>query len=166
MTLKTTRRRFLQGAAGAGALGAFPMPAIAQTRTLRFTLAWLAQGSSLYTYVARAKGFLKARGLDLEIARGFGSVAAAQTIAAGQFDAGIVTGPPLVLSIAKGLPLTSLAICDYDATMGVGVLLDSPIKKPLDLAGKKIGAVPTSGEYPFFPAYAKKVGLDMTSVEL
>jgi len=95
---------------------------------------------------------MKARGLELEIARGFGSVAAAQTIAGGQFDFGIVAAPPLVLSVAKGLPLVSLATCDYDATMGVGVLADSAIKQPRDLAGKKIGAVPTSGEYPFFPA--------------
>jgi ABC-type nitrate/sulfonate/bicarbonate transport system substrate-binding protein len=50
--------------------------------------------------------------------------------------------------------------------MGVGVLADSPIQKPQDLAGKKIGAVPTSGEFPFFPAYAKKAGFDMGSVEL
>ena len=166
MPLTTTRRRFLQSAAGAAALGTLPMPAIAQTKTYKFTLPWLAQGSSLFTYVARAKGFLKARGIDIEIARGFGSVAAAQAIGSGQFDFGIVTGPPLVLSVAKGLPLVSMATCDYDASMGVGVLADSPIQKPQDLAGKKVGAVPTSGEYPFFPAYAKKVGLDVKSVEL
>jgi NitT/TauT family transport system substrate-binding protein len=70
------------------------------------------------------------------------------------------------MSVAKGLPLLSLAICDYDSTMGVGVLQDSPIQKPQDLAGKKIGAVPTSGEYPLFPAYAQKAGFDMKSVEL
>ena len=168
--IKVSRRGALRGAlataATVGLATRMPMPALAATRTIKFTLAWLAQGSSLYTYVARAKGFMKARGVELEIARGFGSVAAAQTIAGGQFDFGIVTAPPLVLSVAKGLPLVSLATCDYDATMGVGVLADSPIKQPQDLAGKKLGAVPNSGEYPFFPAYAKKVGLDMKSVEL
>lgn len=166
---RTTRRGFLRTAAtGAAALGLaarFPTPALAATRTIKLTLPWLAQGSSLFTYVARAK-FMAARGIDLDIARGFGSVAAAQAVSAGQFDFGIVTAPPIVLSVAKGLAITSLAICDYDATMGVGVLYDSPIKTPKDLAGKKIGAVPTSGEYPFFPAYAKKVGIDMKSIEL
>jgi NitT/TauT family transport system substrate-binding protein len=165
-----SRRRFLRTAATttavAGLATRFPMPAVAAPRTVKFTLAWLAQGSSLFTYVARGKGFLKSRGIELEIARGFGSVAAAQSIAGGQFDFGIVTAPPVVLSVAKGLPLTSLAVCDYDSTMGVGVLEDSPIKTPQDLAGKRIGAVPTSGEYPFFPAYAKKVGFDLKSVEL
>ena len=165
-----SRRRFLRHAATAtaalGLAGHFPMPAIAATRTVKLMLAWLAQGSSLYTYVARAKGFMQSRGIQLEIARGFGSIATAQAVAGGQTDFGIVTAPPVVLSVAKGLPLISLAVCDYDSTMGVGVLADSPIKTPRDLAGKKIGAVPTSGEYPLFPAYAKKVGLDMASLEL
>jgi ABC-type nitrate/sulfonate/bicarbonate transport system substrate-binding protein len=108
---------------------------------------------------------MKARGIDFDIARGFGSMASAQAVAGGQFEFGIVAAPPLILSVAKGLPLIALATCDYDATMGVGVLDSSPIVKPQDLAGKKIASVPTSGEFPFFPAYAAKVGLAPNSIE-
>ena len=164
------RRRFLARSAAAVGIGAglpgLPTPAIAAPRTVKFTLAWLAQGSSVFVYMARAKGMMKARGIDLDISRGFGSVASAQAIASGQFDLGMVAAPSLTLAVAKGLPLISLGVCDYDSTMGVGVLADSPILKPQDLAGKKIGAVPTSGEFPFFPAYAKKAGFDIASVEL
>ena len=39
-------------------------------------------------------------------------------------------------------------------------------RKPSQLAGKKIGAVVTSAEYPFWPAYAKKVGVDLASIEI
>ena len=158
-----SRRGVLAGAA-AGAL-LLPRPGIAQPRTVKFTLAWLAQGSFAYVYVARAKGIMKARGIDFDIARGFGSMASAQAVAGGQFEFGIVAAPPLILSVAKGLPLIALATCDYDATMGVGVLDSSPIVKPQDLAGKKIASVPTSGEFPFFPAYAAKVGLAPNSIE-
>ena len=158
-----SRRGVLAGAA-VGAL-LLPRPGIAQPRTVKFTLAWLAQGSFAYVYVARAKGIMKARGIDFDIARGFGSMASAQAVAGGQFDFGIVAAPPLILSVAKGLPLIALATCDYDATMGVGVLDSSPIVKPQDLAGKKIASVPTSGEFPFFPAYAAKVGLAPNSIE-
>src|SRR6266478_3189784 len=161
-----TRRGFLGQAAALAGSAFLPMPVIAAPRNVKFTLAWLATGSQLYVYVARAKGMMKARGIDLDIACGFGSMAAAQTIAGGQFEFGIIAAPPLALSVVKGLPLIALATCDYDSTMGVGVLADSPIQKPQDLAGKKIGAVPTSGEFPFFLAYAKKVGLDMASVDL
>ena len=141
-----------------------PMPAVAEPRNVKFTLAWLAQGNSVYAFVARAKT-LKPRGINLEIARGFGSMASAQGIATGQFEFGIVAAPPLILSVAKDLPLIALATCDYDSTMGVGVLDDSPILKPQDLAGKRVAAVPTSGEFPFFPAYAEKVGLAANSIE-
>jgi len=127
-----TRRGFLGQAAALAGSALLPMPVIAAPRNVKFTLAWLATGSQLYVFVARAKGMMKARGIDLEIARGFGSMASAQSIAGGQFDFGIVAAPSLILSIAKNLPLIALATCDYDSTMGVGVLEDSPILKPQD----------------------------------
>jgi NitT/TauT family transport system substrate-binding protein len=162
---RTSRRRLFGQAAGLVAAAALPKPAIAETRQIRFTLPWLAQGSFAFVYMAQAKGFMKQRGIDLSIARGFGSFASAQSISAGQFDCGLCAAPALTLSVAKGLPLVALATTDYDATMGVGVLADSPIRAAKDLAGKKIASVPTSAEYPFLPAYAKKVGLDLSTVQ-
>jgi hypothetical protein len=44
-------------------------------------------------------------------------------------------------------PLMALTTCDYDSTMGVGVLDDSPILKPQDLVGKRVASVPTSATY-------------------
>jgi ABC-type nitrate/sulfonate/bicarbonate transport system substrate-binding protein len=152
-------------AAGLATATLLPMPAIAEIRQVKFTLPWLAQGSFAFVYMAQAKDFMKKRGIDMSIARGFGSFAAAQSISAGQFDCGLCAAPALTLSVAKGLPLIGLATTDYDATMGVGVLADSPIRKPQDLAGKKIASVPTSAEFPFFPAYAKKAGFDLGTVE-
>jgi NitT/TauT family transport system substrate-binding protein len=160
-----SRRGLFGQAACVAAAAALPKPAIAETRQVRFTLPWLAQGSFAFVYMAQAKGFMKQRGIDMSIARGFGSFASAQSISAGQFDCGLCAAPALTLSVAKGLPLLALATTDYDATMGVGVLADSPIKTPKDLADKKIASVPTSAEYPFLPAYAKKVGLDLSTVQ-
>src|SRR5712691_7920395 len=124
-----SRRRFLQRGAALASPVFLPMPAIAAERNVKFTLAWLATGSQLYVFVARAKGMMKARGIDLEIARGFGSVASAQSIAGGRFDFGLVAAPSLILSVTKDLPLIALTTSDYDSTMGVGVLDDSPILK-------------------------------------
>jgi ABC-type nitrate/sulfonate/bicarbonate transport system substrate-binding protein len=166
MQRRTLSRRGLFGqAAGLATATLLPMPAIAETRQVKFTLPWLAQGSYAFVYMANAKDYMKKRGIEMSIARGFGSFATAQSITAGTFDIGLCAAPALTLSVAKGLSLVALATTDYDATMGVGVLADSPIQKPHDLAGKKIASVPTSAEYPFFPAYAKKVGLDMSSIE-
>jgi len=160
-----TRRRFLGRAAALAAATSLPLPAIAEVRQVKFTLPWLAQGSFAFVYMANAKGSMQRRGIDMSIARGFGSFASAQAISGGQFDCGLCAAPALTLSVAKGLPLIALATTDYDATMGVGVLADSPITKPQELAGKKIASVPTSAEFPFLPAFAAKIGLDLGTVE-
>ncbi|HTW51229.1 MAG TPA: ABC transporter substrate-binding protein [Stellaceae bacterium] len=166
MQRRTISRRTLFGrAAGLATASLLPFPAIAETRQVKFTLPWLAQGSFAFVYMANAKGFMQKRGIEMSIARGFGSFASAQSITGGQFDCGLCAAPALTLSVAKGLSLMALATTDYDATMGVGVLADSPIRKPQDLAGKKIASVPTSAEFPFLPAYAKKIGLDLGTVE-
>jgi ABC-type nitrate/sulfonate/bicarbonate transport system substrate-binding protein len=162
---RISRRSLLGRGAGLAVATILPTPAIAQVRQVKFTLPWLAQGSFAFAYMANAKGYMKERGIEMSIARGFGSFASAQSITAGQFDCGLCAAPALTLSVAKGLPLVALATTDYDATMGVGVLADSPIRKPQELAGKKIASVPTSAEFPFLPAYAKKIGLDLGTVE-
>jgi ABC-type nitrate/sulfonate/bicarbonate transport system substrate-binding protein len=159
------RRTLFGQAARLATASLLPMPALAETRQVKFTLPWLAQGAFAFVYMANAKGYLKQRGIEMSIARGFGSFASAQSISGGQFDCGLCAAPALTLSVAKGLPLIALATTDYDATMGVGVLADSPITKPQELAGRKIASVPTSAEFPFLPAYAKKVGLDLSTVE-
>ena len=43
--------------------------------------------------------------------------------------------------------LIALTTCNYDSTMGVGVLDDSRILKPQDLADKRVASVPTSAAY-------------------
>ena len=63
-----SRRGFLARTAAASA-ALLPIPAVAGPRNVKFTLAWLAQGSSVYVFVARART-MKPRGIDLEIARG------------------------------------------------------------------------------------------------
>ena len=167
MTTRLSRRTLIGTAAASAGVAAVCAPAIAQAmRPVKFTLAWLAQGTSAFAYVGREKGFFKKRNIDLQISRGFGSLAAAQAIAAGQFDFGLVIAAPLILMITKGLPLRSIGTLDYDAMMGVGVLNDSPIKTPAGLAGVKVGTVPASAESPFFPAFAEKVGVDLASVDL
>ncbi|WP_428486487.1 ABC transporter substrate-binding protein [Rhodopila sp.] len=157
-----TRRHALAGATAAVAL---TRPALAQTHPVKFTLPWLAEGGSVFLIAGKQKGIFAKHGIDIDISRGFGSLPAGQAVASGQFAFGTMITTPVILLVAKGLPLVSLAVMDYDAGMGVGVLGDSPITGPAMLAGKKIGDVPTSAEFPFFPAFAKKAGFSLDSVQ-
>lgn len=160
-----TRRRIL--AAGGSLAGALALPrrVFAQTgHTIKFTLPWVAEGSTAYTYVAKGMGFWDKLGLNVEIARGSGSVASAQAIGEGRFDFGLSTPSIQVLQAIKGLPIVALACCAYDATMGLCVLNDGPIKTPKDLEGRTIASVVTSADYPFFAPFAAKTGIDTAKI--
>ena len=133
---------------------------------LKLTLPWLAQGATAYAFIAREMGAFSRRGLNVDVTRGFGSVAAAQALAQGQFDYAIIGAGPMILAAARELPVVGMATVNYDMTMGIALRADSPIREPKDLAGKKIGAVPTSAEFPFWPAYARKAGIDPATVTI
>jgi NitT/TauT family transport system substrate-binding protein len=134
-------------------------------RKITFTLPWIAEGSNAYAYVAKANGYWTKRGLDVQISRGYGSTAAAQAIGAGRFQFGLAAASSGIQEAAKGLPVAAILSCGYDATMGVCVLKDGPIKTIKDLEGHKMGSTVSSGDYPFLPVYAQKAGFDLTKVE-
>lgn len=161
-----TRRSAL--AAGTALLAApLAAPHVARAQAaIKLTLPWLAQGSTAYCYIAKEMGAFSRRGLNVETSRGFGSVAAAQALAQGQFDYAVVGAGPMILAAARELPITGLATVNYDMTMGIMIRADSPIRTAKDLEGKRIGAVPTSAEYPFWPAFARRAGVDLSRITI
>jgi NitT/TauT family transport system substrate-binding protein len=160
------RRRIL-ALAGAGIAGSLTAPRLVfaqNKRAVKFTLPWVAEGATLYAYVAKGMGFWDKHGLDVDIARGSGSIASAQAIGDGKFDFGLSTPSIAILQAIKGLPIVALACCAYDATMGVCVMNDGPIKTPKDLEGRTIASVVLSADYPFFAPFAAKSGIDTTKI--
>src|SRR5207244_10347600 len=93
---RLTRRHLLVASAAIAAVK-FPAPAIGEgTTSIKMTLPWLPQGAQLFPFVARNKGFWQRRGLNVEIARGFGSAAAIQTITQHQVPVGIIAAPAII----------------------------------------------------------------------
>jgi NitT/TauT family transport system substrate-binding protein len=165
--LRRTRRDVLRVAAiGAVAAGGFASPAIAQQRNISFTLPWVPEGPNLITFVAKANGYWSKAGLNVDIAKGTGSVAAAQAIGNGQFQFGLSAATAGLQQAALGLPLVQISCCSYDAFMGLVTMSDSGISAPKDLEGKKIAATTKSGEFPFLPAFAANAGLDLGKVDI
>src|SRR5271168_3020366 len=162
---RLSRRRFLRAAGIAAGSLTLPRLVFGQSRkAVHFTLPWVAEGSNLFTFVAKGMGFWEKQGLDVDIARGSGSVAAAQAIGEARFDFGMCSPSAAILQATKGLPTVALAACAYDATMGIGMLIDGPIKTPKDLEGRQMASTVTSGEYPFLPAFAENAGFDLAKV--
>src|SRR3984885_12956581 len=165
--LRPSRRDVLR-ATGLGAVAAtgFGRPAIAQQRNITFTLPWVPEGPNLIAFVAKANGYWSKAGLNVDIAKGTGSVAAAQAIGNGQFQFGLSAATAGLQQAALGLPLVQIACCSYDAFMGLVTLSDSGVSAPKDLEGKKLAGTTKSGEFPFVPAFAANAGIDLGKVEI
>ena len=164
-TIKLTRRQMLAGTAAALGASNFPAPAVGQGPTsIKMTLPWLPQGSQLFAFVARNRGFWQRRGLNVEIARGFGSGAAIQTITQKQMQTGIIAAPSVIVAAAQNLDTRVVGIAGYNSTMGVLVLADSPIKTIKDMEGRKLGSTLQSAEVPFIDHYLTLSGVDPTKV--
>jgi NitT/TauT family transport system substrate-binding protein len=164
-----SRRKFLsRTAAGAALAVAAPLsrPAIAQTRHVKLGLPWLPTGQYTYPYVAREIGAWRKRGLDVEVVRGAGSLAALQNLVSGQFDIAILGTPPTLVGIQRGLPLRVLGTIGYEHTLALVIPTDSPIKDPKDLVGHKVGQVPAAGDTPLFPIFLRRHGVDPNKVPI
>src|SRR5271168_3400600 len=129
-----SRRNVITGLAGATAASTagftFSRPAIAQLAKVRYTLSWLPTGQYAYLYAARQLGYFKSRGIDLDISRGYGSMAATQAVSSGKFEMGSSQTGANLLSMMRGLDLHLLGTHGYDATLGIIVLESGPIKSP------------------------------------
>lgn len=165
-----SRRKFLStstiGASALAVASSFPRPALSQTVKVRYTLSWLPTGQYAFIYSARQLGYFKKRGIDLDISRGFGSLAAIQAVSTGQFDIGGAQTGAILLSIIKGIDLRLMATQGYDATLGLLVPEKVPIKSPKDLEGKKVGVTPTSADTPFLAAYCRLAGVDYDKLNI
>ena len=163
-----TRRKFIAAAGSAATVTgfSFPRPAIAQLASVSYTLSWLPTGQYAYLYAARQLGYFKKRGIDLDLSRGYGSMAATQAVSTGKFQMGGAQTGANLLSMMKGLDLRILGTQGYDATLGVLALEKGPIKTPKDLEGKKVGVSAAGGDTPFLPAYCKLAGVDFGKLSI
>jgi hypothetical protein len=78
-------------------------------RKVRLTSPWVAEGSNAYAFVAKANGYWADAGMDVEISRGYGSVAAAHAVVAGRFDFRFAAASAGIQQAAKGLPAVAIA---------------------------------------------------------
>jgi ABC-type nitrate/sulfonate/bicarbonate transport system substrate-binding protein len=159
------RRHILAGAMVGAASACLPMPAVSQgLRKLKMTLPWLPQGSQFFAFVARHQGMWRKRGLDVDVVRGFGSVPALQTVLEAQNEVGIIAAPTILVSAAQGVDTRVVGVIGYDATMGIMVLDDSPVRSLKDLEGRRLGSSPGAAELAFVDPYLARSDVDPKKV--
>ena len=117
-------------------------------------------------YVAQAKGFYAAEGLDVSLEHGFENDFVALT-AQGERQFTIASGDQVILARAQGLPVVYVMKWYQKYPVGVAALAESGIKKPTDLNGRTVGIPGRFGaSFVAWEGLAYAAGVDETSVNL
>src|SRR5262245_49332989 len=159
-------------AAAAAALLAIGLAASAGAKTqdlkkVTLRLDFLIRGYHSGFYVALDKGWYKDAGLDVSIAEGTGSLATAQSVAAGNDTFGLVDAVSMVTADAQGAHLKMVA--NMRGRNGAAVITrkGAGIDTPAQLAGHKLAITPPGTFFAnLWPLYAKAAGIDTSKVTL
>jgi NitT/TauT family transport system substrate-binding protein len=152
-------RRRLFGAAAALLLGLM-LPAVTATGAhaadaLTLQLKWVTQGQFVGYYVALAKRYYKAAGLDVTIKPGGPDINPDQVLAGGGADVVIDWMPSALATREKGVAIVNIAQVFQHSGMELTCRVDSGIKTPADFKGKTLGVWFSGNEYPFLSWMAK-----------
>lgn len=112
-------------------------------------LKWVTQAQFAGYYVAAAKGFYEAEGLNITILPGGPDVAPTQVIAGGGADVVVDWMPSALAAREKGLALVNIAQPFKSSGMMLTCLKESGVATPADFKGKTLGVWFGGNEYPF-----------------
>ncbi|MFQ5693635.1 MAG: ABC transporter substrate-binding protein, partial [Nitrospinota bacterium] len=170
--VEVTRRSFLKGIGGlsvvlaTGTAPAFIREAGASKhRKVSFMLPWLFVGGHAFEFVAQAQGWKK-RGLDVSIARGYGSGAATKTISAGKAMFGEASYNVMVAGVSKGLDVVGIGAKLQKAPQAISCRKDTGIKTVKDLEGHHLLQWTASGDAVIWPGFVKATGIDASKVQI
>ncbi len=130
-----------------------------------FGLDWIPSGQHAPYYVAQAKGFFAANGLDVDMQRGYGSTDSVKRVAAGTTEIGFGDTAAVILSRGEGLKVKVFAMIYGNAPYSLLLRRDAGIKTPKDLVGKTLAAPTGGASRTMFPAFAKLAGIDANDVK-
>jgi len=140
---------------------ALPSAAQAQTAakpvTVRLQLKWFPQAQFAGYFVAQAKGYFKAEGLDVQLLP-IGDQSPIQTVATGAADFGTTWITDLLTARQQGIPVVHIAQMFQKSGFTLVALKSGGLTKPADFKGKRVGLWPSGNEYPAV-ALMKKYGL-------
>ncbi len=149
-------KKYLMVAAAAAALAVSSVSANAEKVTLQ--LKWVTQAQFAGYYVAMAKGYYKAAGLDVVIKPGGPDIAPEQVIAGGGADVIVDWMPAALASREKGNKLVNIAQPFKKSGLMLTCRKETGIAKPEDFKGKTLGVWFYGNEYPFL-AWMGKLGI-------
>ena len=145
-------------------LAALSQTDAAELQHVSVRLDWLAGADHAALFLAKARGFYKDAGLDVELNDGKGSLASLQAITAGNDDIGLASLSTMAIAVGKGVPLVAIAGIIQKAPDSVIALKGSGITSPKDLEGKRWGFIPDDAGARMFPAFAAANNIDVSTI--
>ena len=135
---------------------------------IRYTLDWRYDGQFAAFMMAKAKGYFEKEGLDVTLDAGAGSVASINRIVSGVYD---VANADLSVVIeflgnnpAQVGTFQAVYLLYNRSPMIIQTLKSTGIRKPQDLAGKKMAGSLSESARKAFPIYARAIGIDPNSI--
>jgi len=148
-------------AAATASASATPRP----VQKIDFQLSFLPLPQNVAYYVAQAKGFYREQGLDVNILRGNGSGATANSVDQGQVLIGEADMPTVVVARNQGQKVKAFMLM-VDSTPQAFAAIDPAIKSPKDFEGRTVGVASGSGDANLLPVLVKAAGGDPAKVKV
>lgn len=155
---------------GCGTSGASPSPApssspsgssspsaAVEPATVRLALDWTPNTNHTGFFVARAKGWYEAAGIELQVLP-YASATPETLLAAHQAECGISFQDSMTFAVAAGADIVSVMAILQKTASAIGVLADGPIESPRDLDGTTYAGFGYPNEVPTLKAVIKADG--------
>jgi NitT/TauT family transport system substrate-binding protein len=134
--------------------------------TVKVRLNWLPSGLQAPYYVALAKGYYRDENLDVSLLPGKGSQLAINDVTVGNADLGLAASPNVILSVAAGQPVKSIATPMGVNSYGFFFSKESGISVVNDLHGKTILSTAGTPQAAMLPAVLAANGMTMSDVNV
>lgn len=139
--------------------------AAAAQEKVTFALDWIINGGHAGYFMAVTNGYFKQEGLDVTVVRGQGSGDTVKRVASGGADFGLADAGTVIASIGNSdVPLKIIAVVYGNASLGIMYTVESGIKSPKDLEGRKIALTANSASTTLFPAFLAANNVDPNKI--
>ncbi|RYJ01380.1 MAG: hypothetical protein EON47_10945 [Acetobacteraceae bacterium] len=146
--------------AAAPAQAQTPAPGTAPNRAL-LQLDWIPTGEHAAYFAGVGRGFWREQGIELALARGYGSGDTVNKLAAGAAQFGVADlGAVLAARARQSVPVRSISAIYTHSPHSLFVLRSSGITTFRGLEGKRIAVTPGNSHRLYFPEVARRAGTD------
>ena len=139
--MSTNRRKLLLGGAALAGGAFLDFDALGASQpVVNLQLGWILGGNQVGEVCAKALGYYGQEGVELRIQPGGPNIDGVAVVASGRYEVGQVSSSPsLMLAASQDIPVVCFGVGAQEHPYTFFSLPRAPVRKPADMAGKKVG---------------------------